>query len=48
MPRRLVHSTEVEPTEAEKLKGRRVQRLLYALMAVMIVAPLVALVLRSR
>jgi hypothetical protein len=31
----------MEPTEAEKLKARRVQLLLYVLMAVMIGLPLV-------
>ena len=30
----------MEPTEAEKLKARRVQRLLYALVALMIGIPL--------
>jgi uncharacterized membrane protein len=37
----------MEPSEAEKLKGRRVQRLLYALMAVMIGVPLVIFVLQT-
>jgi len=38
----------MEPTEAEKLKARRVQLLLYALMAVMIGTPLLIYVLRLR
>jgi hypothetical protein len=38
----------MEPTEAEKLKARRVQLLLYALMALMIGVPVVILFLRSR
>lgn len=40
--------TEMEPTEAEKAKGQRAQMLLYALMLVMVFAPLVILLLRSR
>jgi len=43
----LVRCTEMEPTEAEKLKARRVQRLLYALMALMIGIPVAIFVLRS-
>lgn len=43
---RLVRCTEMEPTDAEKLKARRVQLLLYALMAVMIGAPAVIFFLR--
>jgi hypothetical protein len=38
----------METSEAEKLKARRVQRLLYALVAMMIVVPAILLVLRSR
>jgi hypothetical protein len=38
----------MEPTEAEKLKARRVQLLLYVLMAVMIGLPLVLYFLVSR
>jgi hypothetical protein len=37
----------MEPTEAEKLKARRVQLLLYALMAVMIGVPAAIFLLRS-
>lgn len=37
----------MEPTDAEKLKARRVQLLLYVLMALMIGVPLVIFVLRS-
>jgi hypothetical protein len=37
----------MEPSEAEKLKARRVQLLLYWMMAVMIVVPAVIFVLRS-
>jgi hypothetical protein len=40
--------TEMEPTEAEKLKARRVQLLLYALIVLMIGLPLVIFVLKSR
>jgi hypothetical protein len=43
----LVRCTEMELTEAEKLKARRVQRLLYALMAIMIGIPLVVFILQS-
>jgi hypothetical protein len=42
-----VRCTEMEPTEAEKLKARRVQRLLYVIMAVMIALPLVIYMIRS-
>jgi hypothetical protein len=38
----------METSEAEKLKARRVQRLLYALIAVMIGVPVLLFVLRSR
>ena len=38
---RLVRCTEMEPTDAEKLKARRVQRLLYVLVALMIGIPLI-------
>lgn len=38
----------MEPTEAEKLKARRVQLLLYMLMVIMIGAPLLFYFLRSR
>jgi hypothetical protein len=37
----------MEPSEAEKLKARRVQLLLYWMMAVMIVVPAVIFVFRS-
>jgi hypothetical protein len=37
----------MEPSEAEKLKARRVQRLLYGLTAVMIVVPVVIVVLKT-
>ena len=37
----MVRCTEMEPTEAEKLKARRVQRLLYLLVALMIGIPLI-------
>jgi hypothetical protein len=43
----LVRCTEMEPTEAEKLKARRVQRLLYLIMAIMIALPALIFVLRS-
>jgi hypothetical protein len=36
----------MEPTEAEKLKARRVQRLLYLLMALMIGIPTVIFILQ--
>lgn len=39
--------TEMEPTEAEKLKARRVQLLLYLLMALMIGIPTVIFVAQS-
>lgn len=38
----------MEPTDAEKLKGRRVQLLLYALTVLMIVVPLLIFVVKSR
>lgn len=38
----------MEASEAEKLKARRTQRLLYALVAVMIGVPVILFVLRSR
>lgn len=37
----------MEPSEAEKLKGRRAQLLLYVLMFVMIVLPVIAFFVRS-
>jgi hypothetical protein len=37
----------MEPTEAEKLKARRVQRLLYVMMALMIGIPTVIFILRT-
>jgi hypothetical protein len=37
----------MEPTEAEKLKARRVQRLIYLLMALMIGIPAVIFLLQS-
>jgi hypothetical protein len=37
----------MEPTEAEKLKARRIQLLLYALMALMIGVPLAIFFVRS-
>ena len=43
----LVRCTEMEPTEAEKLKAHRVQLLLYVLMALMISLPLALFLLRS-
>jgi hypothetical protein len=43
----LVRCTEMEPTEAEKLKAHRVQILLYVLMALMIGLPLIILLLQS-
>jgi hypothetical protein len=43
----LVLCTEMEPTEAEKLKARRVQRLLYVLMAFMIGIPTVIFILQT-
>ncbi|MGH7945259.1 MAG: hypothetical protein ACREH8_23830 [Opitutaceae bacterium] len=39
--------TEMEPTEAEKLKARHVQRLLYVLMAVMIGIPAVIFIFQT-
>jgi hypothetical protein len=36
----------VEPTEAEKLQARRTQRLLYALVVIMIVVPAIIFYLR--
>lgn len=36
----MVRCTEMEPTDAEKLKARRVQLLLYVMMALMIGVPL--------
>jgi len=44
----LVRCTEMEPTEAEKLKARRVQLLLYALVALMIGIPVAIYFLRAR
>jgi len=40
--------TEMEPTDAEKLKGQRAQRLLYVLMVVMVIVPILILFSRSR
>jgi ABC-type phosphate transport system permease subunit len=37
----------MEPTEAEKLKARRIQRLLYVLMALMIGIPTVVFILQT-
>jgi hypothetical protein len=37
----------MEPTEAEKLKARRVQRLLYGLMVLMIGIPTVIFILQT-
>jgi hypothetical protein len=37
----------MEPTDAEKLKALRIQRLLYALMALMIGIPLIIFILRA-
>lgn len=42
----MVRCTQMEPSEAEKLKARRVQLLLYALVALMIGVPLVIFILR--
>jgi ABC-type phosphate transport system permease subunit len=42
-----VRCTEMEPTEAEKLKARRIQRLLYVLMALMIGIPTVVFILQT-
>ena len=39
--------TEMEPTEAEKLKARRVQFLLYWLIALMIGVPLLIFLLQT-
>jgi hypothetical protein len=44
----LVRCTVVEATEAEIRKSRRVQRLLHALVAIMIVVPLLLFFIRSR
>lgn len=44
----LVRWTEMEPADTEKLKGRRVQLLLYALTVLMIVVPLLVFVVKSR
>jgi len=43
----LVRCTEMELTDAEKLKARRVQRLLYALIVLMIGIPVIIFILRS-
>jgi hypothetical protein len=43
----LVRCTEMEPTEAEKLKARRAQRLLVVLMVFMISVPAIIFILRS-
>jgi uncharacterized membrane protein len=42
-----VRCTEMEPTEAEKLKGQRTQRLLYALVALMIGIPVIIFVVQT-
>ena len=39
--------TEMDPSEAEKLKGQRVQRLLYVLMLLMITLPLFIFIVKS-
>jgi hypothetical protein len=44
----LVRCTEMEPTEAEKLKARRVQLFLYLLTAAMIAVPVLIFFFRSR
>jgi hypothetical protein len=41
-----VRCTEMEPTDAEKLKARRTQRFLFALIALMIGIPVVIYVLK--
>jgi hypothetical protein len=43
----LVRWTEMEATDAEKLKGRRAQRFIYLLMAVMIALPFFVLLVRN-
>lgn len=43
-----MRSSGMEPTEAEKLKARRIQRLLWVLMAIMIGGPVLIFVLRLR
>jgi hypothetical protein len=44
----LVGCTEMEPSEAEKLKARRMQLILYVLMALMIGIPIAVYVVVSR
>jgi hypothetical protein len=44
----LVRCTEMEPTEAEKLKARRVQLFLYVLTALMIGVPVLIFFFGSR
>jgi hypothetical protein len=44
----LVRCTEMEPTEAEKLKARRVQLFLCLLMGAMVAVPFLILFVRSR
>jgi len=44
----LVGCTEMEPSEAEKLKARRMQLILYVLMALMIGIPIAVYVVISR
>ncbi len=44
----MVRCTEMEPSEAEKLKARRLQLLLYVLMGLMIGVPIAIYVVRSR
>ena len=43
----MVRCTEMEPTEAEKIKARRVQRFLYILMALMIGIPTVIFLVQT-
>ena len=43
----LVRCTEMEPTEAEKLKARKAQRLLVVLMVLMIGLSAIIFILRS-
>ncbi|MBI5692599.1 MAG: hypothetical protein HZC55_21165 [Verrucomicrobia bacterium] len=46
MGRALWSLADVEPSEAEKRHARQVQRLLYALVAILIVVPVVIFILR--
>ena len=43
----LVRCTEMETTDAEKLKARRVQQLLYVLIALMIGIPVIIFLLQT-